>query len=160
MCARTKKLRMHRRSALVIAANDVQYNDNLPPVRGREGIMDELIARLVDNVGVDRAVAEKAVGIILAFLSKEGPRDKVRALIDKIPGAQALMQAEQGSDAGGGMFAMGGIMGAGTKMMAAGLSMSQVQGVTREIIAYTREKAGEDATGEIVGAIPGLSQFV
>ena len=28
------------------------------------------------------------------------------------------------------MFAMGGIMGAGTKMMAAGLSMGQVQGVT------------------------------
>ena len=58
------------------------------------------------------------------------------------------------------MFGMGGIMGAGTKMMAAGLSMGQVQGVTREIIAYAREKAGEDAVGEIVGAIPGLSQFV
>jgi hypothetical protein len=32
--------------------------------------------------------------------------------------------------------------------------------VTRETIAYTREKAGEDAIGEIVGAIPGLSQFI
>jgi hypothetical protein len=51
-------------------------------------------------------------------------------------------------------------MGAGTKMMAAGLSMDQVQGVTRETIAYAREKAGDDAVGEIVGAIPGLSQFV
>jgi hypothetical protein len=51
-------------------------------------------------------------------------------------------------------------MGAGTKMMAAGLSMGQVQGVTREIIAYAREKIGDDAVGEIVGAIPGLSQFV
>jgi hypothetical protein len=58
------------------------------------------------------------------------------------------------------MFSMGGIMGAGTKMMAAGLSMGQVQGVTREIIAYAREKIGDDAVGEIVGAIPGLSQFV
>jgi hypothetical protein len=55
---------------------------------------------------------------------------------------------------------MGGIMGAGTKMMAAGLSMGQVQGVTKEVIAYVREKAGEDAIGEIVGAIPGLSQFI
>jgi hypothetical protein len=122
--------------------------------------MDELIARLVANVGVDRAAAEKAVGIILDFLSKEGPPDKVQALLDKLPGAQALIQTQQGSDAGGGMFAMGGIMGAGTKMMAAGLSMSQVQGVTKEVIAYTREKGGEDAIGEIVGAIPGLSQFV
>jgi hypothetical protein len=45
-------------------------------------------------------------------------------------------------------------------MMAAGLSMSQVQAVTRETIGYAREKVGEDAVGEIVGAIPGLSQFV
>jgi hypothetical protein len=117
--------------------------------------MEELIARLVANVGVDRGAAEKAVGIIFEFLHKEGPADKVTALLDRIPGAQALMQAQQG--AGGGM---GGIMGAGTKMMAAGLSMGQVQGVTRETIAYAREKIGEDAIGEIVGAIPGLSQFV
>ena len=38
------------------------------------------------------------------------------------------------------MFAMGGLMGAGTKMMGAGLSMGQVQGVTKETIAYAREK--------------------
>jgi hypothetical protein len=145
---------------LVIAVNGVQYNDNPPPAWEREGIMDELIARLVANVGVDPAAAEKAVGIILDFLRKEGPPDKVQALIDSLPGAEALLQAQQSGDAGGGMFAMGGLMGAGTKMMAAGLTMGQVQGVTREVIAFSREKAGEDAIGEIVGAIPGLSQFV
>ena len=122
--------------------------------------MEELIARLVANVGVDRAAAEKSVGIILDFLVKEGPPDKVQVLIDRLPGAQALLQAQQAGDAGGGMFSMGGLMGAGTKMMALGLSMGQVQGVTKEVIAYSREKAGEDAIGEIVGAIPGLSQFV
>ena len=120
--------------------------------------MDELIGRLVANVGVERAAAEKSIGIILDFLRKEGPPDKVQALIDRLPGAEAALQAQQ--DTGGGMFDMGGIMGAGTKMMAAGLSMGQVQGVTRETIAYAREKAGEDTIGEIVGAIPGLSQFV
>jgi len=46
------------------------------------------------------------------------------------------------------------------QMMAVGLSMGQVQGVTRETIAYAREKIGDDAVGEIVGSIPGLSQFV
>ena len=121
--------------------------------------MDELIARLVANVGLEQAAAEKAVGIIFEFLKKEGPADKVQALIDRMPGAEALMQAQKSGD-GGGMFALGGIMGAGTKMMAAGLSMSQVQGLTREVIAYARDKAGEDTIGEIVGAIPGLSQFV
>ena len=123
--------------------------------------MDELIARLVANVGVDQATAGKAVGIILDFLLKEGPPDKVQALLDRLPGAEELMEAQEGIDAsGGGGFAMGGLMGAGTKMMAAGLSMGQVQGVTREVIAYAREQAGDDVIGEIVGAIPGLSQFI
>jgi len=120
--------------------------------------MDELIGRLVANVGVDREAAQKAVGIILDFLAKEGPPEKVQPLIDKMPGARALLDAQKGDE--GGMFSMGGLMGAGTKLMAAGLSMGQVQGVTKEIIAYAREKAGEDAVGEIVGAIPGLGQFV
>jgi hypothetical protein len=123
--------------------------------------MDDLIARLVANVGVDRTAAEKAVGIILEFLQKEGPTDKVEALMRRLPGAQELLRARAGSDVGGdAAFAMGGIMGAGTRLMGAGLNMAQVQGVTREVIAYAREKAGEDAVGEIVGAIPGLSQFV
>ncbi|MBV8791976.1 MAG: DUF2267 domain-containing protein [Pseudolabrys sp.] len=120
--------------------------------------MDELIGRLVVNVGVERLAAEKAVGIILDFLKKEGPPEKVQALIDRLPGAEAALAAQQSEP--GGMFSMGGIMGAGTKMMAAGLSMGQVQGVTKEMLAYAREKAGEDTVGEIVGAIPGLSQFV
>jgi hypothetical protein len=118
--------------------------------------MQELLDRLVGNVGVDRAVAEKAVGIILAFLLKEGPSDKVQALINQIPGADAAMQA----DAAEGGSGMGGIMGVGTKLMAAGLGMDQMQAATREIISFAREKIGEDAVGEIVGSIPGLGQFL
>jgi hypothetical protein len=144
---------------LVIAVNGVQYNNNPPPVRGDEGFMEELVARLIANVGVDQATAEKSIGIILDFLHKEGPADKVQALIDKLPGAQALLEAQQAADTGGG-FGMGGLMGAGTKLMAAGLSMSQVQGVTKEVMTFSREKAGEDVVGEIVGSIPGLSQFI
>ncbi|MGC2158263.1 MAG: DUF2267 domain-containing protein, partial [Pseudolabrys sp.] len=49
--------------------------------------MEDLIGRLVANVGVDRSAAEKSVGIILDFLLKEGPAEKVQALIDKLPGA-------------------------------------------------------------------------
>jgi hypothetical protein len=123
--------------------------------------MDELIGRLVANIGVDREAAEKAVGIIFEFLLKEGPTDKVKALMERLPGAEELMEAQGGVDAsGGGGFAMGGLMGAGTKMMAAGLNMGQVQGVAREVIAYAREQAGDEAIGEVVGAIPGLSQFI
>ena len=118
--------------------------------------MDELIGRLVADVGVDPAAAETAVGIILDFLVKEGPADKMQLLLAKLPGAEPLMQ-KAASESGGGM---GGVIGAGMRMMAAGLSMGQVQSITRQFIAHAREKVGEDEVGEIVGAIPGLAQFV
>jgi hypothetical protein len=122
--------------------------------------MDDLIARLVANTGVERPIAEKAVAIILAFLLKEGPRDKVQALIDHMPGARALVDTQQGESAGGLASMMGGIMGAGQRLMAAGLSMGQVQTVTREVVTHARETVGEDTVGDIVAAVPGLSQFV
>ena len=123
--------------------------------------MEELIARLVADVGIDRAAAEKAVGIIFDFLAKEGPGDKVQPLLAKLPGAEAVMQKAASEGSGDGLAgAMSGVMGAGMRMMSAGLSMGQVQSVTRAVIAYAREKAGEDAVGEIVAAIPGLAQFV
>jgi len=123
--------------------------------------MDELIGRIVANVGVDRSVAEKAVGIILDFLMKEGPSDKVHLLVNALPGADAALQAARASgDGGGGVFgAMGGIMGVGSRLMGIGLAMNQIQAVTREIMTYAREKAGAPAVDEVVSAIPGLSQF-
>jgi len=119
--------------------------------------MDELIGRLVANIGIDRVTAEKAVGIIIAFLIKEGPSDQVQALTERLPGGEALL-ASAAKDSEG--LGIGGIMGVGTRLMAAGLSMGQVQAVTKEVIAFSREKAGDDVVGEIVGAIPGLGQFV
>ena len=64
--------------------------------------MDELIERLVADIGIDRAAAEKAIGIILDFLVKEGPADKVRPLLAKLPGAEALMQKAASEQAVGG----------------------------------------------------------
>jgi hypothetical protein len=122
--------------------------------------MDELIARIVSNVGIERPVAERAVGIILDFLATEGPADKVQALIERLPGAAEAIEATR-AEGGGGLFAgMGGIMGVGSRLMSAGLGMGEIQGVTHELIAYAREKAGEEDLNGIVDAIPGLSQFV
>jgi hypothetical protein len=124
-----------------------------------EGQMDELIGRIVANVGVDRTAAEKAVGIILQFLLKEGPADKVRSLIDKLPGADTAIAAAPPDSGSGGIFG-GGVMAAGSRMMSLGLGMGQVQAVTRETISYLREKVGDETLSEIASAIPGLGQFV
>ena len=129
--------------------------------------MDELISRITAATGVDAAVAEKAVGLILAFLAKEGPQEEVNQLFAAMPGAQAAVatSGDGGPGAsGGGLMGMlgggGGVMALGSKLVAAGVPMAQMQPLGRELLNYGREKAGEDVMGPIVGAVPGLSQFV
>lgn len=120
--------------------------------------MDELVGRIAANIGVDRSIAEKAVGIILDFLAREGPPETVRELLDRLPGADAAVEAAR---AEGGMFGgIGGIMGVGTRLMGAGLSMPQIQGMTREVIAFAREQAGDEAVNRFADAIPALRQFI
>jgi hypothetical protein len=124
-----------------------------------EEAMDELVDQVVASVGIARPVAERAVGIILDFLSAEGPANTVKVL-ERLPGAAeaALAAHEEG---GGGLFgAAGGLMGVGTRLMSAGLSMGEIQGVTRVLIAYARDKAGEQDVDAIVDSIPGLRQFI
>jgi hypothetical protein len=41
-----------------------------------------------------------------------------------------------------------------------GLGMGEMQAVGRELFAYAREKAGDEAVGQVAGAIPGLGQFI
>ena len=128
--------------------------------------MNELVERIVNRVGIDAATAEKAITIIMKFLQKEGPRDKVRELLTRVPGgdayaAEAAGPAPSGGFGGfGGFSMMGGAMAAFNELTALGLSMGQIQGVTRETVHYAKEKAGEDLVGQIVGSIPGLGQFV
>jgi hypothetical protein len=122
--------------------------------------MSELVDRIAANVGLDRTVAENAIGIILDFLSKEGPADKVAALIARLPGGEHLLQAARTGDGGGLFGGMGGIMGVGTRLMSAGLDLGQIQAVTRELWAYSQEHGAGDVLAEIAGAIPGLGQYI
>lgn len=119
--------------------------------------MSELIDRVVSQAGIDRAVAEKSVGIILDFLVREGPANKVQALLARLPEPQALISAAGGN--GGMLGGMGGIMGVGARLMSSGLDMSQIQSVTKALMAYGNEKGAGDDLKAIAAAIPGLSQF-
>jgi hypothetical protein len=122
--------------------------------------MNELIDRIVTNVGVDRPVAETSVGIILDYLIKEGPSDKVQTLLGGIDNADVALQAARSAGDLGGMFSgMGGIMGVGTRLMALNLGMNQIRSITQELMAYSREKAGDEAVNDIVASIPALRQF-
>jgi hypothetical protein len=82
--------------------------------------MDEFIEQLALKAGIDRAMAEKTIGIMLGFLRNEGPSPQVQALIDKIPGAEAAIAA---SNTGGGLTRLmgGGLMAVGAKLTGLGL---------------------------------------
>lgn len=120
--------------------------------------MEELVDALAAKAGIDRAVAEKAVGAILGFLRKEGPVDQVRALIEKIPGAESAIAAA-GSTGGLASMLGGGVMALGAKLMGFGLGMSEIQSLGRELFRFGRDKIGADGMGTIIAETPGLSKF-
>ena len=129
--------------------------------------MEQLIQRVVENVGIDAALAEKVIGMILGFLQKNGPAE-VGSMLDSMPGAAELVAAHAPAEGGGGLLGGlmgmmgqgGGVMALGQQLMGEGLGMGQITGLAKEVVAYGREQVGEDTMGAIVGAIPGLNQFI
>lgn len=126
--------------------------------------MEELIARITGKAAVDDTTARQALRVILSFLHNAGDRDRMVALAERVPGLEQYIEAGDAEPAGilGGL---GGLMGGGAmavlgELQALGLGMGQIQTITKETVAFAREKAGAEIVDEIVGSIPGLSQFV
>ncbi|WP_421852600.1 DUF2267 domain-containing protein [Oricola sp.] len=119
--------------------------------------MDELFASIASNVGIDPELAQKAVGMILGFLQKEGPAEQIAQMMAAMPDAQALIDGAP--EAGGGLLG-GGVMGLGSALMGMGLGMGEISGVAKETVAFARAQAGEEAVDQVIAAIPGLGQFV
>ena len=131
--------------------------------------MQDLIDRIVTAAGVTPEKAAKALGIVLNLIQTQGNQNKVGELMDKLPGARALVQQHGGDGAGhggGGLLGMlaGGMMGgplaAISKLSAAGLSMDQIKALGTTTLDYAKEKAGPELVKEVAGAIPGLSGYV
>jgi hypothetical protein len=120
--------------------------------------MDELTAWLASKAGIEDVVAEKTIGVILGYLRNEGPSDKVQALIDKIPGAEAAISASE-SSSGLAKLMGGGLMAVGTRLMGLGLGVGDIQNIARELFRFGRAKIGEDQMAAIIAGTPGLSQF-
>jgi hypothetical protein len=128
--------------------------------------MEDLIARVAATAGVEPEIAQKAVGLILAFIRKEGPQQEVDALFAAVPGAAEAADAAAAETGGGGaleglMGAMGGgLMGLAGRLTGLGLGMGEMQAIGRQVFAYAREKAGDERVGQVAAAIPGLGQFL
>ena len=128
--------------------------------------MEELIQRVAAAAGIASDKAETAIGLIFAFLKKDGPTADVEALLAALPGApEAAAKAEADGGPGGLLAGLagaigGGLMGLAGQLTALGLGMSEMQAVGKEVFAFARDKVGDERIGQIVGSIPGLSQFI
>jgi len=129
--------------------------------------MEDLVSRIAANVGIEPALAERAVGMILGFLQREADDGAVARMIENIPGGAELVARFNGEAGGGGLLGSvmgamggGGVMALGQQLMGEGLGMSEINGVAKETIAYAREHAGEDVVDQVVNSVPGLSQFI
>ena len=140
--------------------------------------MQELFARIAANVGVPEPLAEKAVGMVLGYMQREGTDGSVATMIESMPGAMELIAQFNGAEtetpkSGGGMLGglmgaasslvgggSGGLMAMGQTLMAEGLDMGQIKGIAEETVAYAREQAGDETVDNALKAIPGLSTIL
>ena len=108
--------------------------------------MQDLINRVVQNVGIDAGVAQPAIGVVLNLFKSVLPYGGVSPLMGAIPGADALMSAADRQAGSGGITGMlggalssvtGGSTGAVTK------ALGQLQGLDTN--------TSKSLLGEVVG---------
>lgn len=119
--------------------------------------MEELVQRVSAATGLEPETAHKAIGMVLNFMQRQITPEQSAAVLDKVPGAREAATGAAAETEGGGGF---GLMGLANDLTTAGLSMGQMQILGREMFAFLRQHAGEDAVGELAASIPGLHQFM
>ena len=129
---------------------------------------------IASRLGIDEALAEKAVGIIMSLIRDNADGDKVSQLFDQLPGAADLAErfGSEAQEGGGLIGALGGMLGGGMgsalgalgALKDAGLDMDQIKEVGGEVFNYAKEKAdtelADDVIRQVASQIPGLDKLL
>ena len=133
--------------------------------------MQDLIDRVVQNVGIDPSVAKPAIGVVLQLLKSVLPAETINSLVSAVPGAEQLMaSADESSGGGGGGLGgmLGGALGSLTaggggalmetlgKMQGLGLDIGQSKSVGTEVLGFLKENAPADVNQAIEEKLPAL----
>ena len=130
--------------------------------------MQELIARVVQSVGIDESAAKPAIGVVLQLLKSVLPEGTASSLMGALPGAESLLgDAEQAGSGGitgllGGAVSSltGGSSGAITQAMSQlqglGLDADQAKGVAAQVVGFAKERVPADVSTALDEHIGGL----
>ena len=136
--------------------------------------MDEFISMVTDKLGVGEKESRAATGGILGMLKGKLDDSMFGSIIEKIPGADALLgeaeAAPQEEAGGGGLMGSlssmaGGLMGGGKAGGAAevagllgssGIGMDKIPGFLSMLVGFLKEKLGDDMFGSMASKLPDL----
>jgi len=135
--------------------------------------MQALITQIAKQMGIDEALAQKGISIVLSLVQSQGDGNLVAQLFDKMPGAGDLATAGasalKNNSGGGGLMGMvGGMLGGGggeimsavAQLQSDGLETSQIKDLGGQVLDYAKQEGGDDLVGQITESIPGLSKFL
>lgn len=128
--------------------------------------MHILVDRIIEQTGLDAYKAEAAVGVILNYIAKNSTTEELDALMEAFPAAAeflAIDEATENKGLFGGlaskMNASVGILAALNEMTNLGLSVAEIQQVSKITVSYTREKIGPELADELIARVPGLAEI-
>lgn len=143
--------------------------------------MDNIIAQLAQQFGLQGEQAEAGAGAILQMLQEKVGGSEVQELIAKVPGAETwIAQAEnlpaqaasEGTDSGGGLLGqaaglLGGLGGGGAglgevlgKLQASGLSAESATQFVPALVEKLQAVVGPDLINKILQQVPMLKALV
>lgn len=128
--------------------------------------MHILVDRIIEQTGLEAYKAEAAVGVILNYIAKNSTTEELDALMEAFPAAAeflAIDEATENKGLFGGlaskMNASVGILAALNEMTNLGLSVAEIQQVSKITVSYTREKIGPELADELIARVPGLAEI-
>lgn len=130
--------------------------------------MDELMARLEAQVGVNTATAGDLIAMVLQFLAREAPPEAMAPLVARHPWVAEVLAANPhhrpahhaGAPSDRHFGGMAKLMEVADQMMDAGLTMPDVQKTVRVVVDYARESVGDAPVDRLVRAVPGLRHAI
>lgn len=135
--------------------------------------MDEFISMVTQQLGIGESESRSATGGILKMVKDQLDESTFGSLLEKIPGADALVgEAEaaetEGSGGGGLMGSLtsmaGSLMGGGDSGAAgiakilggSGIGLDKAGGFLTTLMAFLKDKLGDEMFGSIASKLPDL----